>query len=91
MLSLIFEILALVPRVIALFPGMKGLGDDITATLNSILESGDDRLQELIDLRSLVLVMVEEGRAPTAEELEELRRLDDARFARIKAALAARD
>jgi hypothetical protein len=91
MLSLILEILALVPRVIGLFPNMKGLGDDITATLEAILQSGDDRLQELADLRTLVLTRVEEGRAPTLDELDALRRMDDDRFARITAALAARD
>lgn len=91
LLSLILDILALVPRVVGLFPGMRGLGDDIQATVNSILESGEDRLEELKDLRALVQTMVTEGRAPTLDELEALRRLDDERFARIRAALAARD
>lgn len=90
MLALILEIISLIPRVIALFPELRGLGDDIAATIDSILESGENRLEELRDLRALVLTMVQEGRQPTVAELEALRRQDDANFARLKAAIEAR-
>lgn len=90
MLALILEIISLIPRVIALFPELRGVGDDIAATIDSILESGEDRLEELKDLRILVLAMVDEGRQPTLAELEALRRADDASFARLRAAIESR-